>query len=464
MVIAKTQSGKTGSMCATIKQYLENDNNLIPLENIYIITGLSSCEWKEQTKERMPIKIQSRVFHRSELPITFVDEIKNKKNIFIIMDEIHVAAKKDQTIYNTLEKAGLLDKFELYKNDVKILEYTATPDGTLYDLMKWNNASAKILADVGIGYIGANDLLSQKRIKQYKNLYGRVVDENYDEILNNIKEIKYDIDKYTKPLYHIIRTKNGTEQVQTINNFQKIFKKTDYKFVKYDKDNNMVINNILIIRPEKHTFIFIKEMLRCAKTLKKEFIGILYERYSKNPDDATIIQGLVGRNTGYDVNELSICYTNIDSIIKYDKLWKSEFKDEKIKWNSKTTKYINGKCIGKNTFNNTDNILGFSSCSDSELSEDRCEPIIKKFNSQKELIIFCKEELQKEGPRTIMPNENGYYVATIRGVENIYSYDNIYSERKQGLSSKTNNYRSYPCYKNIKDKSTLIWVLIFYDV
>jgi hypothetical protein len=34
MVVAKPQSGKTGSMCATIKQYLEDRNNLIPIENI----------------------------------------------------------------------------------------------------------------------------------------------------------------------------------------------------------------------------------------------------------------------------------------------------------------------------------------------------------------------------------------------------------------------------------------------
>jgi hypothetical protein len=101
MVVSKTQSGKTGSMLATIKQFLEDSSNLIPIENIYIITGLSSCEWKEQTKERMPETIQARVFHRCELPVTFVEEIVNKRNLLIIMDEIQVAAKKGQTIYNT---------------------------------------------------------------------------------------------------------------------------------------------------------------------------------------------------------------------------------------------------------------------------------------------------------------------------------------------------------------------------
>ena len=85
MVVSKTQSGKTGSMCATIKNYLEDTSNLIPIEHIYIITGLSSCEWKEQTKERMPDCMQKRVFHRSELPKTFVNEIEHKKNILIII-------------------------------------------------------------------------------------------------------------------------------------------------------------------------------------------------------------------------------------------------------------------------------------------------------------------------------------------------------------------------------------------
>ena len=55
MVIALTQSGKTGTMLGLIKNYLNDTTNIIPIENIYIITGLSSCEWVEQTKDRMPI-------------------------------------------------------------------------------------------------------------------------------------------------------------------------------------------------------------------------------------------------------------------------------------------------------------------------------------------------------------------------------------------------------------------------
>ena len=467
MVVSKTQSGKTGSMCATIKQYLEDTSNLMPIENIYIITGLSSCEWKEQTKERMPESIQTRVFHRCELPNTFVDEIKDKQNVLIIMDEIQVAAKKGQTIYKTFKNADLLNKSNLYKNDIKILEYTATPDGTIYDLMKWNDASSKILADVGEGYISSFELLEMGRVKQYAELCGYDKENNkidQEEVFKNIQEIKNDIDNYSNPLYHIIRTKNGQEQDLTIQNFKQIFNIDTNDFIKYDRESEIQdINKTLIIKPEKHTFIFIKEMLRCAKTLQKNFIGILYDRYSKNPDDTTIIQGLVGRNTGYDNNGISICYTNINSIERYEKLWNSNFEDKTIKWFSKTTKYKNGYLSGKNTFNDPKGYEGFLITSDADIHEIK-EPVIKKFNTQEDAKLYYNKELKKKmngrGPNKIKPNNDGYYEATIRSTKKIYTCHEIKCERRQGLTE--NNYRFYPCYEDVDDKSTLQWWFIHY--
>ena len=465
MVVSKTQSGKTGSMCATIKRYLDDTNNLIPIENIYIITGLSSREWKFQTKERMPESIQMRVYHRCELPSTFVDEIKDKKNILIIMDEIQVAAKKGQTIYKTFKKAGLLNKSKLYENDVKILEYTATPDGTIYDLMKWNDASCKILADVGDGYVSSYDLLRMGRIKQYKELccYNNKTSEVCEEVYENIKELKIDIDNYTNPLFHIIRTKNGPKQDLTIANFKRVFTSDDYEFVKYDRDSEIEdINKILMTKPTRHTIIFIKEMLRCAKTLTKTYLGVLYDRYCKNPDDATIVQGLSGRDTGYDNNGISICYTNVDSIKRYEKLWQSNFEDTTIKWNSKTTKYINGILSGKNTFNDPTDYVGFSSESDE--SGEIVEPIIEKFNTQMEAKKYYTDKLRGvlggRGPNKIKPNGDGYYEATIRSNKKIYRWDEIMCEKRHGLTEK--NYRVYPCYGNINDKTTLQWWFIHY--
>ena len=104
-----------------------------------------------------------------------------------------------------------MSKSKLYKNDIKILEYTATPDGTIYDLMKWDDASSKILADVGDGYTSSFNLLEMGRVKQFKDLcgYDKKTGKINKEVFEHIKYIKKDIDNYNNPLYHIIRTKNG---------------------------------------------------------------------------------------------------------------------------------------------------------------------------------------------------------------------------------------------------------------
>ncbi len=105
-------------------------------------------------------------------------------------------------------------------------------------------------------------------------------------------------------LYHIIRTPNGDNNIQ--DNFKNIVDENDYCFEHYDENNKIDLNVLLSKQPQKHTFIFIKEKLRCAKTLCKTYLGIFYERYTKSPNDSTIIQGGLGRLTGYDDNEFSL--------------------------------------------------------------------------------------------------------------------------------------------------------------
>ena len=99
LVFGMTQTGKTGCMTALIQHFCLS--NLIPINNIYIITGLSDKEWKNDTKNRMPDSIKARVFHRGNLSKTFVRDICEKKNSLIIMDEIQIACKENQTIYKT---------------------------------------------------------------------------------------------------------------------------------------------------------------------------------------------------------------------------------------------------------------------------------------------------------------------------------------------------------------------------
>lgn len=452
-------------MIQTVQKMVKNYE--IPMENCVFYTGLSSCEWVSQMKERFPMILHSNIYHRSEHK-KFVDKIKDKKNILIILDEIQVAAKKNQTIYKSFEKAGLLNKSKLYKNDIKIIEFTATPDGTIYDLMKWGDSSGKTLVEAGKGYVSSFDLLKMGRIRQYKDLcgYNKKYDEvDYDMVLANLRELKEDIDNYGEddPLYHIIRTKTGIEYQKTIDNFKLIFPVEEYGYEKYNQESIIKdVNQIVSVKPTKHTFVFIKEMLRCAKTLVKTYIGVLVERYSENPDDSSVIQGLVGRDTGYNNNGKSICYTNISSIERYEQLWNSQFEDTSIPWNSKTTQFRNGSISSKDTFNDPKNYDGFS------IKEPEVvEPIIQIFKTRDEAREYYNQVLKEKlkgrgrGPNKSKKQQvDGFYHATIRSQERVYTCQDIFNERRHGLTPT--NYRLYPCYEDEKDTNTLQWWFIHY--
>ena len=99
-----------------------------------------------------------------------------------------------------------------------------------------------------------------------------------EDARTNIAEIKNEIEKYDRdnkgPLYHIIRTVNAGGQDTTINTFKSIFGEENYIYTTFDcaTKNKMDINDILKNKPEKHTFIFIKEMERCAKNISQNQI------------------------------------------------------------------------------------------------------------------------------------------------------------------------------------------------
>jgi hypothetical protein len=490
MVLGQTQSGKTGCMLATIQAYLSSDN-MIPIENIFVITGLSSVEWKAQTISRFPQTMEDRIFHRSDLREKFVSQVIETENILIIMDEIQIASKKDQTIYKAFEDAGLLSIENLFQKDIKIVEFSATPNGTIYDLMEWKSHGSKILSHPGECYISSRLLLEERKVKQFKELCGPQGEEVNKEVLENIKEIESDIKEHfsDKAYYHFIRSKSSSGQDKTIANFKEIF--PDAEYIIYDLKSDIDdINEILVQEPKKHTFIFVKEMLRCAKTLEKEHLGIMYDRYSKRPDDSVMIQGFIGRLTGYDYNQKSICYTNISSIERYFQLWDSDFEDTSVEWKSHSTTFKKGVLSGKNTFNSVDHIDGLSNDTSSVTSdesepvkktkktkskesdtsenlEDKIEPIIVKRKTLDEIKEYynknLKDKIGGRGPNKKKPNADGFYEAKIQGVSKVFSDDEMFKERKWALNQKSSTWRCSPCYTDISDKFTLEWWLIHYE-
>jgi hypothetical protein len=329
MVLAETQSGKTGSMMEVTKRAIEYCST--PPKNIFIITGLSSTEWKEQTQSRFPDIMKDNIFHNTDVEGKLEISLCGKQNVLIIIDEMHMAAKETQTIAKTFRKCNLDNPDFMFKNHVRIVEYSATPDGTLRDRLHLQERSKILMAEPGQGYVGPFQLLDRGSVFQAKDLSDK---SNVAELHSHI------MSSFGEPKYHIIRVftqKKKKEQISL--NFDELACIGGFDTKTYQqKDGDIVdLNDLLSTPPARHTFIFIKDMLRCAKTLIKSNIGVVYERLAKSVNDTAIIQGLLGRMTGYDVPDDISVFTNIETIERYRQLWDTDFDIEKVRWNSNTS-------------------------------------------------------------------------------------------------------------------------------
>jgi len=325
LAVALTQSGKTGSMLSVIEQ--------VPHEHVFLITGLSSVEWVEQTKSRFPKHLSNCIFHRNQLP-SFVKKVKNLKNVLVIIDENQIAFKSHQTIHNSFLEAGLMDVKDLIAKQVRIVHFTATPTNT--DEFLSHSFSDVVFMKQDPAYVSAFDLFEQGRILEYKDLAGCLEENDYsnvswkkpdsfvpvhEDVTGHLDELNTELDRFKSPRYHIIRTFHSYFHDVTILNFMKVF--PDAEFISEMELDNM--DHLLEKAPLKHTFLFIKEKLRCAKTLSKDHLGILYERLTKKPKMNTILQGLAGRLTGYHTNTDAVVFSNPRLVVEYHRRWVSEF-------------------------------------------------------------------------------------------------------------------------------------------
>jgi hypothetical protein len=266
IAFAHTQCGKTGSMLAAI-----HDSN-IPLEHIFLITGLSSIDWLVQTKKRIPIK---NIYHRNTLHL-FMKAVKQVNEPLILIDECHIASKPGQIIHTIINTVS-----------AKYILVSATPDWKRFKPLPIGTA-IRVMKDPD-DYVSVNYFAENNQLLQCKNI------SNHPDAIEHIEEI---IPFLKEPAYHIIRTPRNELHELTIENFKTVF--PSYPML------SMPNLNILNIKPTVHTFIFIKDTLRCAVTIPKPYIGVLYERFTNVPNQASVIQGLLGRATGFESHHIVI--------------------------------------------------------------------------------------------------------------------------------------------------------------
>jgi hypothetical protein len=315
LAFALTQSGKTGSMLSTIHHFLNDDNLAIPQDNIFIITGISSKDWVLQTKERFPISLHHRIYHRNDL-LRFYSDIYERKDVLIILDEVHIASKNDQTIASVFKCSHFDDSLYLLHNNIKFVFFTATPNNIHFFNSNPHASMAKM--DPPKQYTSIFNLILQDRVFQYKDLCGFNNSDNQEVRMNVIELKEFILKRFHTPKYHIIRTHVAYKQNITYFHFTKVWGKDADIIIDNDKLN---LDLLLSRPPTKHTFIFVKERLRCAKTICKKYVGVLYERLTNSPNMSSIVQGLAGRATGYDTGDELVVFSDLDSILTYYELW-----------------------------------------------------------------------------------------------------------------------------------------------
>jgi hypothetical protein len=310
--VAPTQSGKTGSMVATCYEFNRvKDNNIshymhVAVDNMFVFTGHSSSSWKHQTQSRFPQCMRERIFHRNNLK-QFCSLLSGARNVLIIIDEAHIAAKDSQSLYLTYNKTNLFDIRSAYERNIKVIHFTATPSFLEDDLCKlWGPAAKVISMNVPQTYISHEKYLKENRILQCKPLLGNP--QNILELLGVIG---------AEPAYHIIRTPKAAQHLELIKEFKTVFKDKDFVYVS-EPSLQSDLNDFISAKPSKHTFIFILDKLRCANTLHLQFVRVLYDRFVNSQKIDTIVQGLSGRATGFhNYSQNIIIFADKEAISKY---------------------------------------------------------------------------------------------------------------------------------------------------
>jgi hypothetical protein len=230
------------------------------------------------------------------------------------------------------------------------------------------------------------------------------------------------------------------------------------------------------MKPEKHTFIFIKEHLRCAVTLEnKETFGVLYERISAQIADDAIIQGLLGRACGYNssIGDNGIhVFTNVDTVDRYNKFYDCGYDLNSNIWfrgcNTKNPKKQSR--VDPNGFKHVTD----GDTKDAEVVKKVKEykSIYGEFETLDEANAFMKDEnCRKKTIKSVnkATDERGFIHSSTSGNKKVLNYSDVKKEidgwHETSNMSLTKNEekgkrhgRFYIVYKDTRDVNTVVFI------
>ena len=232
----------------------------------------------------------------------FIKMVHDLDNVLIIFDESHIANKYGQTLYSLYNILGFFNIKRLYSKNIKIVHFTATPDSLLGHVDIWKNSLKVIRMQVPENYISVETYFERGQIFECKPLIG--YHDNIRALL-----VHMDLDDPFTILYELSWAKHH----DLIQDFRSVFSSFDFQYISepsYRKNGEFY--SLLYSKPNKHTFIFIIDKLRCAKSIPLNFLQICYDRFVEQPSSDSVAQGLLGRCTGYHSTTSSLAFSHSD--------------------------------------------------------------------------------------------------------------------------------------------------------
>ena len=326
-MVAPMQWGKTGVMAAVARGLVNHPTKPIHPTSVYIITGMSDNDWRNQTQERFPKSWSKNVMHRCELEGD-TDEFADMKNALFIIDECHFGAQADGLVDKFFQAIGIKSVSSLIERNVRIFQTSATPDNVLMEANLWNQEGKPRYHEMIVPnyhetdtYVSLERIVREGRVLESETLYDSGATEFGEAVMS-----------FSSPKWHILRLPSGpkskAKQVGIFAAMNALCKKYDWDEPVKHFGTSRMADTLLSSPPEKHTVIYIKGLLRAAKTLTDTNIGVVYETFGENKSDSSEAQGLPGRLCGHGKRTghgAPILFCNTSSIHNYIGLMESSF-------------------------------------------------------------------------------------------------------------------------------------------
>lgn len=455
----KTKVGADGLMIEIAKLLTTHidDKFVVNLANVRIITGMSNAVWEKDIKDKAPNCFKDKIFHHGKLSKS---DLSNMQHGLLIIDEIDTGDKEYQVLHTTLKEAGVLNVEHMKKHNNRFVFISATMIKELYDLYRWGELHELYKMTIPASYIGHKDFLDMKIIKEFYPLTTKENAEKWvqEDILDN-----YQADYRV----HLVRVDTATVDVVQDECIRK--RVTFRNHTSTDRLSEDEIREFFKEPLTNHIVLGVKGFYRRANLIPNRWklrIGATHELYTKKVDNNVQIQGLAGRMTGYWRSDIEGGHktgphrTSIKAIEEYEATYIDPFGT-----NSYQTAGFNKK--------NGEVAAGPTMLSAKHV--ENLEAIDLPAAKVKEVDINLYRIYADEGVvRNVCKilgyhyistkdNPSGFKQTSLNNKKSVVSLQDAVKKVSSAYGTNINGktYRTcYPCYVNIKDKTSLRFVVI----